>query len=152
MLGCLWCHWTLCTNKNNFSGLSRCINVSVSFTFIFPLLHLSRFPDNHLDSPPLRTRGWTNRRLLECFWTISSWSILAVSWRISASSSFCVWSTCWQSRAKVVAISLATKRAQSHIAYLCSPATEGEGWVEQGSVCVCKLGTLWALSKYHFQK
>lgn len=50
----------------------------------------------------------TDRRVLDWLWTCSSWSILAVRRRISASSSFCVWSTCWQRRAKVVAISLAT--------------------------------------------
>lgn len=48
----------------------------------------------------------TDRRFLEWLCTVSSCSILAVSRRISASSSRCVWSTCWQSRAKVVAISL----------------------------------------------
>lgn len=59
-----------------------------------------------------RRRG-TDLRVLEWLCTASSWFILAVSRQISASSSFCVWSTCWQRRAKVVAISLATQRAQS---------------------------------------
>lgn len=65
-----------------------------------------------LHASPVKRRCRTDRRLLERLWMVSSWSIFAVSWWISASSSFCVWSTCWQSRAKVVAISLATQRAQ----------------------------------------
>lgn len=66
---------------------------------------------------------------------LSSWSIFAVSWRISASSSFCVWSTCWQSLAKVVAISLVTQRAQCGTAYLFSSVTEGGA-----ELCRFKLG------------
>lgn len=66
----------------------------------------------------------THRRLFERLWTDSSWFILAVSWWMSASSSFCVWSTCWQSRAKVVAISLGTQRAQNCAEYLFSSDTE----------------------------
>lgn len=60
----------------------------------------------------------TDLRFLEWLCTVSSCSILAVSRRISASSSRCVWSTCWQSRAKVVAISLGATHTVGKLAYV----------------------------------
>lgn len=58
-------------------------------------------------------------RVLECLWTLSRRWILALSLRISVSSSISLLSTCWHMRAKTATISLQECREAypSHIAH-----------------------------------